>query len=135
MKVTHPPIHYARDDQRCLITLTITEPYALDEMLRAIDRQAAEDTWTYAVLSDLRAVIDLWTAADLRDIAARVQAAGEERARGPVGIAVGARRDGLRMGLTYAELTRTLVDVEVLLTAVQLDDWIARHAPQRNADA
>jgi hypothetical protein len=74
-------------------------------------------------------VTDLWTAGDLRDIADRVQAAGGERARGPVGIAVGARRDGLRMGLTYAELTRTLVDVEVLLTAEQLDDWIARHAP------
>src|ERR1700736_4226315 len=84
------PFHYARDDQRCLITLTITEPCALDELLRAIDRQAAEDTWNYAMLSDLRAVTDLWTAGDLQHIADRVQAAGGGRARGPVGIAVGA---------------------------------------------
>ena len=50
------PIEYERDDQRRLIALTVTEPYAIDGILVAIDRQAAEDTWAYAILYDLRAV-------------------------------------------------------------------------------
>ena len=125
------PIEYERDDERRLVVLTMTDPYALLEILSAIDRQMAEDTWTYAVLSDLRAVIDLWTESDLQQIADRVKAVGSGRERGPVGIAVNARPAGLRMGLTYTDLTRKIVDVEVLLTATQLDDWLARNAQRR----
>jgi hypothetical protein len=97
------PIEYERDDERRLVVLTMTDPYALLEILSAIDRQMAEDTWTYAVLSDLRAVIDLWTESDLQQIADRVKAVGSGRERGPVGIAVNARPAGLRMGLTYTD--------------------------------
>ena len=125
------PMTYERDDQRRLITVTMTDPYALDEILSAIDRQMAEDTWTYAVLSDLRDVTVLWADVDLQQIADRVKAVGRGRERGPVGIAVDARPAGLRMGLTYMELTRKIVDVEVLLTATQVDDWLARNGQRR----
>jgi hypothetical protein len=39
------PIHYERDDSRRLITVTVTDPYFIDDVMGVVDRQAAEDTW------------------------------------------------------------------------------------------
>ena len=121
-------IAYERNDQRRLITVTVTEPYSVDDILGVIDRQAAEDTWGYALLYDLRAVTLASTEADLQQIANRVKVVGGRRERGPVGMAVGPRPEMFRMGLMYAELTRKLINVEVLLTSAQLDGWLARSA-------
>jgi hypothetical protein len=68
------------------------------------------------------------TEADLQQIADRVKLVGGGRERGPVGMAVGPLPEMFRMGLMYAELTRKLVNVEVLLTSAQLDGWLARNA-------
>ena len=79
------PIAYQRDDQRWLITVTVTEPCSVDNISSVIDRQAAEDTWEYALLYDLRAITGASTEADLQQLAERVKVAGGERKRGPVG--------------------------------------------------
>ena len=121
------PITYVRDDQRRLITLTATEPYSVGDILSMIDRQAAEDTWGYAMLYDLRAVT-LSSEVDVERMAARVQVLGDGRQRGPVGIAVGSVSEQFRMGMVYSKLTKDLEIVEVLLTASQRDDWLARNA-------
>jgi hypothetical protein len=128
------PIAYERDDQRRLITVTVTEPRSVDDILGVIDRQAAEHTWEYALLYDLRAVMHASSQADLRQIADRVKVVGGGRDRGPVGMAVGARSEMFRMGLMYAEFTKKLVNVEVLLTLAQLDGWLARNAQRRSSD-
>ena len=125
------PSAYERDDQRRLITVMVTEPYSVDDILNAIDRQAAEDTCGYAVLYDLRAVTVASTEADLQQIAERVKAVAGGRERGPVGMAVGARPEMFRMGLRYTELTRKLMNVEVLLTSTQLEGWMSRNALRR----
>jgi hypothetical protein len=122
------PVAYARDDQRRLITVTVTEPYSLGDILSVIDRQAAEDTWGYAILYDLRAVTRLSTEADLQQMADRVKVVGSGRERGPVGMAFASEPEQFRMGLVYTRLARTLEDVEALLTAAQRDDWLARNA-------
>ena len=122
------PVAYARDDQRRLITVTVTEPYSLGDILSVIDRQAAEDTWGYAMLYDLRAVTRLSTEADLQQMADRVKVVGSGRGRGPVGMAFASEPEQFRMGLVYTRLARTLEDVEALLTAAQRDDWLARNA-------
>ena len=127
------PIAYERDDQRRLITVAVTEPYSVGDILSAIDRQAAEDTWAYATLYDLRAVTFASTEADLRQIADRIKVAGGGRERGAVGMAVGARPEMFRMGLRYTELTRKLMNVEVLLTSAQLEGWMARSARRRSS--
>jgi hypothetical protein len=80
------------------------------------------------MLYDLRAVTHALTEGDLRHMADRVRAVGGGRARGPVGIVVGARPEMFRMGLMYAELTSKLENVEVSLTSAQLDAWLARNA-------
>jgi hypothetical protein len=122
------PVDYVRDDQRRLITVTVTEPYSLGDLLSVLDRQAAEDTWEYAMLYDLRAVTRLSTEADLQRMADRVKVVGGGRERGPVGMAVASEPEQFRMGLVYTRLARTLENVEALLTAAQRDDWLARNA-------
>jgi hypothetical protein len=122
------PVDYVRDDQRRLITVTVTEPYSLGDLLSVLDRQAAEDTWEYAMLYDLRAVTRMSTEADLQRMAHRVKVVGGGRERGPVGMAVASEPEQFRMGLVYTRLARTLENVEALLTAAQRDDWLARNA-------
>jgi hypothetical protein len=122
------PIAYVRDDQGRLITVTVTEPYSLGDLLSVLDRQAGEDTWEYAMLYDLRAVTHVLTEADLHQMAHRVKVIGGGRERGPVGMAVASEPEQFRMGLVYTRLARTLENVEALLTAAQRDDWLARNA-------
>ena len=123
------PITYERDDDRRLITVTVTDPYSVDDVLGVIDRQAAEDTWPYAVLFDLRAPMAI--PADSQQIADHVVAVGQGRERGPVGIAIAAQPDQFRRGLTYAELSGKTANIEVLLTPAQRADWMLRNAPRR----
>jgi hypothetical protein len=122
------PLAYDRDDHRRLITMTATDPYSVDDILSVIDRQAAEDTLRYAMLYDLRGVKDASALAALQRIADRVGAVGGGRARAPVGVAIMARPGLFLAGLMYAQLTREIMAVEVLLTAAQLDDWLSRNA-------
>jgi hypothetical protein len=122
------PIAYERDDHRRLITLTATDPYTVEDILGVIDRQSAEDTLGYAMLYDLRGVHDPSALAGLQQIEDRVGAVGGGRARAPVGVAILARPELFLAGLMYAELTREIMAVEVLLTAAQVDDWLFRNA-------
>jgi hypothetical protein len=124
------PIAYERDDERRLTTVTMIEPYSIDDVLDVIDRQAAEDTWSYSMLYDLRAVTQPSTEAELQQVANRVAVVGGGRERGPVGLAIIARPAIFRVGLVYTELARKqeLGSVEVLVTAKQLEEWLARNA-------
>jgi len=133
MKSKAVPIDYERDDERRLITVAVIEPYSVDDILGVIDRQAAEDTWWYAILYDLRGLIHVSTDADLQHIADRVKVVGGGRKRGPVGIAVGTHPEAFRAGLMYTKLAGKLVNVEVVLTAAQLDGWLTRNAQRRSS--
>jgi hypothetical protein len=121
------PHTYERDDDRRLITVKLIEPSSVDDILSAVERQAAEDTWEYAMLYDLRSVAQLLSEADVQTVADRVKAIGRGRMRGSVGIAIDVKPQWLRIGIRYSELTRKIHVVEVLLTAAQLDDWLARN--------
>jgi hypothetical protein len=123
------PIAYQRDDQRRLITVTVTEPCSIDDVASVIDRQAAEDTWDYALLFDLRGMTDASTEAGLQQIAERVKVVGGERERGPMGVAIRPRPALFLLVLMFTKLMKELVTVEVLLTPAQVDAWLVRNAP------
>ena len=123
-------IVYQRDDQRRLITVTVTEPCSVDDLSRVIDRQAGEDTSKYAQLYDLRTMTDASTEAYLQEIAERVKVARGGRERGPVGIAMRARPALFLLGLMHATLLKEFASIEVLLSAAQIDAWLARNAPR-----
>ena len=122
------PIVYQRDDQRRLITVTMTEPCSVDDISSVIDRQAGEGTWEYGMLYDLRAMTDASTEAGLQQIAERVKVSGGERERGPMGIAIRAQPALFLLGMMFAKLVKGLATVEVLLTAGQIDAWLVRNA-------
>ena len=107
--------------------MTATDPYSSDDILSVIDRQAAEETLEYAMLYDLRGVQGASARAGLQQIADRVGAVGGGRKRASVGVAILPRPELFLVGLMYAELTREIMTVEVLLTAAQLDDWLSRN--------
>jgi hypothetical protein len=123
------PIAYQRDNQRRLITVTVTEPWSVDDIIGVVDRQASEGTWEYALLYDLRAITDISAETDLKQIADRIKAVGSGRERGLVGIAIPPRPALFLAGLLYTKLTKGFVTVEVLLTAAQIDAWLVRNAP------
>ena len=127
-QIDRMPVTYERDDQRRLITVTVTDEYSVADIVSAIDRQSAEDTWGYAILYDLRSVTHVSAEAELQRLADRVQAVGRGRERGRVGIAISARPALFLVFLTYTQLTRDVGTVEVLLTPAQLDAWLARNA-------
>ena len=123
------PIAYQRDDQRRLITVTVTEPCSVDDISGVIDRQAGEDTREYALLYDLRTLTDASTEANLQQIVERVKVPGGKREGGPLGIAIRAQPALFLLGMMYAKLVKELVAIEVLLTAGQIDAWLVRNAP------
>jgi hypothetical protein len=125
------PIEYHRDDRRRLTTVTLIGPCSVEDILGVIDRQAREDTWNYALLYDLRAITDASPDTDVQRIADRVKALGAGRQRGEVGIAIQPRPALFLLGLMYARLTKGFLTVEVLLSAAQIDAWLARNAPSR----
>ena len=125
------PIAYQHDDQRRLITVTMIKPCSVDDLSRVIDRQAGEDTSKYALLYDLRTMTDASTEVDLQQIAERVKVVGSGREKRLVGIAIRARPALFLLGLMHATLVKEFVTVEVLLSAAQIDAWLARHAPRR----
>jgi hypothetical protein len=111
------PIAYQRDDQRRLMTVTVTEPCSVDDISSVIDPQPGEDTWEYALLYDVRAMTDASTEAGLRQIAERMKVVSGGRERGPVAIAIRARPALFLLGLMYTKLIKEFVIVEVLLSA------------------
>jgi hypothetical protein len=126
------PTVYERDDDRRLITLTITEPYSVEDVMSAIERQMTENTWEYAMLYDMRATARLSTIEEARLITNRVQALSGGRTRGPVAMAISGRPEQLRAGVEFASANRGMAIPEILLTAMQLYDWIARNAPRKD---
>jgi hypothetical protein len=120
------PITYERDDERRLITVKVTEPLSVDDILGTVDRQAAEDTWEYAILYDQRGLTQVSTEADLQQMAEQIRIVGRGRTRGPVGIAIRPDPAQFLVGLTYTKLTKELMNVEVLLNAAQIELWLSR---------
>jgi hypothetical protein len=127
------PIEYERDDRRRLITLTVTEPFSFDDLVRQADRQWTEDTWEYAILYDLRATEHGATSVELEQVAEGIRAIGSGRRRGPMGVAIPARPERLRRGLQFASLAARVMHVEILLNAAQVEAWLARYVIRRGS--
>jgi len=48
------PLSYSRDDEARRIRLSVSPPFTKDDAIKAVYRQAAEGTWQYGALVDLR---------------------------------------------------------------------------------
>ena len=120
------PVEWKRDDARQLITLVVTDPYTPEDVLVAVDRQAAEGVWHYARLVDFRKVSEVvWV--DQAVVKDRVMDAGGGRPSAAVAMVVGENPMWFREALHYRGPKAGLDDFEVLVTAAQVENWIHRH--------
>jgi len=121
---------YHRDDGKRLISATMTDPISIEDFVDAIERQAAEDTWSYALLYDLRGATMTSSSSDTRleQFVDRVQVLGAGRTRGPVAAVVALRPDMVRSVLLAAQRTVGRLGFEMLMTPQQTEDWLARNA-------
>ena len=123
--------HYERDDDRRLITATLTEPSLMADFVAVVERQATEETWAYALLYDLRGLtIHTDPSGQLQQFVDRVQSLGAGRTRGPVAAIIAPRPDMVRSSAVTAQRTSGRLHFEVLLDAEQLAAWLERSAPQ-----
>lgn len=73
-RVVFVPVHYVRDDATRRITLTLTDPLTVTELITAAERQLADGAWLYGLLVDarntfvaFRPILVRLVAADLRE--------------------------------------------------------------------
>ena len=121
------PSNYRRDDDKRLITVTMTEPFSMADFIGVVERQAAEDTWSYALLYDLRSLETIKEASPLlQTFVDRLQVLGAGRTRGPIGVVVGRGSDKIRASVVKTR-TEARLNFEILVTDLQVDEWLARN--------
>jgi hypothetical protein len=82
------PFHYARDDAKRRITLTVTDPLTVAERVAAVEQQLADGAWRYGLLIDARRMASFTPKlAEMQAAAARVaELVATHGPRGPVAI-------------------------------------------------
>ena len=118
-------IEYDRDDARRLVVLTGRGALVTSEILQVIERQRAEDTWSYGLLYDLRRTTGHPDLADLRDIMSKVASyAASERTRGPVAVLT-TDPDVYSAACAYSALGRSKLRIEVFRELEEATRWLA----------
>jgi hypothetical protein len=124
------PLIYTIDEGRRRIRIVLSDPVSEAELLDAIDRQAAEGTWGYGLLCDMRLLgpsprTGLWRVAiqHVAEITAR------EGARGPVAVVA---NTGALVGVSEAyagESRRAGRAVQVFWSPDDATEWLDRQPP------
>jgi hypothetical protein len=119
------PVRYERDDTRRRVVVTAQGAFLTSDMLTVIERQRADDAWSYGILYDLRRMTGRPTLAELREL--MDQAASRrpaERPRGPVAILV---TDPVlySVACTYAALGHSKLTIQVFRDLDEADLWLA----------
>lgn len=118
-------IRYERNDALRRIAITTLPDTSHGDVISAVERQAAEGTWPYAVLYDARGSARTPTADEFRGLLLRV---GELTARygprGPVAFVAASARMA-RLGRTYASMgALTALDVKVFTNIDDAARWL-----------
>jgi hypothetical protein len=125
------PVEYHKDDRGRLLYVTATEPLSFEELLSLVERQWIDGAWDYALLYDMRATVQGASEEGLRALVDRVEAVGNGRPRGPVGLAVPLQVRRFNAAAILSGLAGRNWNLEVLLTEDQLAGWLRRWAPHR----
>jgi len=51
------PLHYAQDDARRRVRMTVTEPFTLADLIAAVERQLADRAWRYGLVIQRQATL------------------------------------------------------------------------------
>jgi hypothetical protein len=118
-------IRYERNDARRRIAIATLPDTTHDDVMSAVERQAAEGTWSYAVLYDARGSARTPSADEFRGLVLRV---GELTARygprGPVAFVASSAKMA-KLGRTYASVGElTALDVKVFTNIDDAARWL-----------
>lgn len=118
-------LEYQRDDARQRILVVATDPITPDEIVAMIDRQAAEDTWSYAMIYDFRGANWFPTTDDLSRFVARARnLSASHGPRGRVALLV-ARDVAYGMGRMYSVLAESAgIDANVFRSHEEAEAWL-----------
>jgi hypothetical protein len=124
------PYDYVRDDGRQRITITVRAPLAPEDFRRIIERQAQEQTWSYGMLYDLRALsaplareeYDMLAADVFRHVATHGQ-------RGPVAVVTRSANLIGSIQLYAFVVERGGVNLEVFWDVVEAERWLDSPTP------
>jgi hypothetical protein len=127
-------MEYQRDDAKRLLTRTVSGTLSADDALRRIQDQAADGTWGYASLIDMRGFSSWLTYEQMTRVLSGAQAIARQRGRrGPVAIVI-ANPALIPVGQTHA-----VIEHEVGTTGFFRDfdgaaRWLEiRHATEQRA--
>jgi Mg-chelatase subunit ChlI len=119
------PYDYVRDDEKRRISVLVRTALPPEDFVRIIDRQAQEQTWSYAMLYDLRAVSAPLSKQDYDTLAAEVfRHVAVHGDRGPVAV-VTTSADAIGAIQLYAYvLERAGVNLQVFWDLSEADRWL-----------
>jgi hypothetical protein len=119
------PILYERDDAKRRVVETSVGAVTLKDIFIALERQIADDAWSYSVLADARAMTKGPTAAELHQLLMRIGALTLERGpRGRTAVVI-TDRTLAQMGEKFARLSElTAYDVKVFDSIDAADHWL-----------
>ena len=126
------PFDYVRDDARRRITVAARAPLRPDDFLRVIDRQAQEQTWSYGLLYDLRALSAPLSRGEYDELAADVfRHVATLGPRGPVAVVTASANLIGAVQLYAFILERGGVNVQVFWDVTEAERWLEDQALRR----
>ncbi|MGH9311205.1 MAG: hypothetical protein ACRD1U_17645 [Vicinamibacterales bacterium] len=115
------PIIYARDDESRYVSLTLSGPFDMSEVMEARRRQQNDGASGYAVLVDTRG---LTSAAKVSELSEFIQADMQERTtRGPVAI-VARDAEVYAMSCAYATMLGSRHPMQVFIDMDDAMSWL-----------
>ena len=129
------PITYKRDDLRRRITVTLEGRFDVDHVVATVDRHAAEGTWHYTRLYDVRGALEAPTTAQIRALLGHVRERTRTHGpRGPVAVVTDhlAVYGMVRMYMSLGENDGT---VEVFRDLAEADSWLLARATAADGPA
>ena len=121
------PLVYERDDERRRITVTMTGPAVLSELIANLEHLAAEGVWRYAVMYDGQLVTTPLSIEDTRTMVLVVrQLTALYGARGPVALVMTTTAALLEMARMYSMLAEgSGLTSEVFHDFAAAEAWLA----------
>jgi len=123
------PFDYLRDDAHRRITVTAHQSLTVEEYAGVVDRQAADGTWRFGLLWDLRAAVAPLPVGDADLVAAHVyRNLIRHGTRGPVAV-VSDSSPILMSLMAYASKTvRAGLQIRAFSGLVEAEEWLAQAA-------
>ena len=120
------PVTATRDDERRRVIVTVTDPWSVEEIAVAMDRQLADQTWSYAVVYDVSRTEWIPTEPDVLWLVKRGQEqVARHGARGPIAVITSRRPEALPLQ-TYATYggEQSRLTINVFTDPDAADRWL-----------